>query len=322
MPSSQTWRVILKDLSEGSDFTDSMVWEIVVRWHAMKLLWGLYCDPPIRESYMRSAVLDESHGICKVLASEDSMPGPSSSCSVKNQTGTKQLGKAYVRFYQALTAHWVATETYSIARGVVYETSDEYLECFGYVWDLRVDNPGRTLAEKLDVLEVVDFVSGYLGRKVFQGEDSTSDWIEGPDYSDWVGEDSPDTWLNFYLHTTQFLRPPHIIELSLLLTWAGPQACGIKSKPDYLRQLGSTLEAAEVRFRESNAASPETFIPVHVVDEDVVNSLDQHCEKATLDDVQHMWQRYREGGWNFQAKGKIYFDELSPVQWVERIETA
>lgn len=299
-----------------------MVWEIVCRWHAMKLLFDLYCDPLIRESYMRSAILDESHGVENALMSEDFIPNPSITCSKMNQIRATQTQKAYQRFYQALTAHWVATETLCIARGAVYETSNEYLECFDYVWDLRINNPGRSLVEKLDILEVVDFVWGFLGRKIFQGENAISDWVD-QDYLEQSDPASPEwNWLFFVLQITQYLRPPHIIELLLLLTWVQPQACDIGNKSKYLSDLGFSLDASEVRSRDAGANSPETFVPVHMVDEDVVNSLTQHWGSGSRFDVRDRWERYRKGRWNSDAKGKLLFDELSSVQWVERIEKA
>lgn len=295
-----------------------MIWEIVCRWHFMKILFDLYCDPLIRDPYIRSATLNESQEVEKILMSEDHIPNPSTSCLMVNQIDTTQYKNAYQRFYQALTAHWVATETLCIVRGANYETSNECLECFAYAWALRIDNPGRALAEKMDVLEVVDFVWGYLGRKVFQEENAISDWIDDPEYLEPLYEDSPEPpWLYFLLQITQYLRPPHIIELLLLLTWVEPQACGIRSKSSYLSQLGFPPDVSKVFF--GGAGSPETFIPVHVVDEDVVNSLTKRWSSGSQVNAQDAWEKYREGRWNSDAKGRLLFDELSSAQWVQRI---
>ncbi|KGO55791.1 hypothetical protein PEX1_062410 [Penicillium expansum] len=243
----QSWGSVLKGLSEKNDFTDSMVWEIVCRWHAMKLLFDLYCDPLIRESFMRSAILDESDGVQNTLMSEEVIPNLSISCSKMNQIKSTRTQKAYKRFYQALTAHWVSTETFCIARGADYETSKEHIECFDYVWDVRVDNPGRALEEKLDILEVVDFVWGFLGRKIFPGENTISDWVD-QDYLELSEPASPElNWLYFLLQTTQYLRPPHTLELLSLVTWVQPEACVIGDKSKYLSDLGFSSRVSEMR---------------------------------------------------------------------------
>jgi hypothetical protein len=59
--------------------------------------------------------------------------------------------------------------------GLLSQQCDEILK---HVWDLWIDNHKRPLQEKIDIVEVVDFVWNFLGRKIFSIS-SISDWLDG-----------------------------------------------------------------------------------------------------------------------------------------------
>ncbi|KAJ6051012.1 uncharacterized protein N7446_005643 [Penicillium canescens] len=183
-PERRRWYLnMLKPLDCGEVIPDGVVWDVVCRWQGLRLLFDLYVDTAIRKSYVKS-VFPYSTGLGKPdrteeSASEGDLPKPSqipSPCA--NAMIPEDRKSAYERFYKALTAHWVAIETLWKVRTQVWPNAQQFDSAFESAVEMWSNNPGRPLKEKMDIIEIVDFIWGFLGRKAFHVA-SVPSWIEG-----------------------------------------------------------------------------------------------------------------------------------------------
>lgn len=96
------------------ELTCEAIWEIVCRWHTMRVLFLLYCDSSIQASFSLSAIsswYDEEVEKDEEFAREMPLPVPSgTSCEASTRMSTAQRQRSYQRFYKAVMAHWVAVE--------------------------------------------------------------------------------------------------------------------------------------------------------------------------------------------------------------------
>ncbi|CAL5874618.1 uncharacterized protein PFLUO_LOCUS8915, partial [Penicillium psychrofluorescens] len=214
------------DLGKSSrELPAETVWAVVCRWHAMRLLFNLYCDSSVQRSYSTSIYPYTGHRAVwedrQAMGREEALLPPSRSCSLDFYAlDAEQKQRSYQRFYKALTAHWVAFEALWLARVQDYGTAEEWDKAYDLVGSLWTDNPARPLKEKVDIVEVVDFVWGFLGRKPFHVS-SVPSWIAGENEDlFWDKNDTEaSNWLHFIREISELLRPPNIIEL-LLWMWA------------------------------------------------------------------------------------------------------
>ncbi|KAJ5337519.1 hypothetical protein MYU51_020337 [Penicillium brevicompactum] len=294
----------------------------------MKLLFDIYCDPFVQLRYILSLPhyypLDESDEYADALAHEEPLPSPFP-LSQKNvsQYATAQRPRAYQRFYQALTAHWMAVESLCLAKAADFQTASQRNRHLAKIWDIWTNNPERTLLEKLEVLEVTDFVWGFLGRKIFQAADFPAIWLEGgSEYlqSEYMDEDYSlhSNWLFFIRDVAQFLRPPHIIELLLLTVWK-TKSTGIINGPDYLNELGLSQMGTVQRVDEM--IQTETFFPLTALEEDIVNELtgSEFLLDSSREFCESRWDQYRCERWVFESRAKIFFREETTERMFELI---
>jgi hypothetical protein len=68
----------------------------------------------------------------------------------------------------------MAVEILSLVKAPGFQTASQRNRHFARVWDIWTNNPVRTLLEELEVLEVTDFVWGFLCCEVFEGADFPS----------------------------------------------------------------------------------------------------------------------------------------------------
>ncbi|KAJ6093408.1 hypothetical protein N7486_008697 [Penicillium sp. IBT 16267x] len=115
----------------------------------------------------------------EAMASEDVLPMPCGFPSPDiDALTTQERIRSYERFYNALVSHWVAVETLWITRTQTWSNAKEFDEAFELVYDMWTNNSQRSLQEKIDIVEIVDFVWGFLGRKPFPVS-SVPCWLEG-----------------------------------------------------------------------------------------------------------------------------------------------
>jgi hypothetical protein len=337
----------LMPMLEG-ELTSEAVWEIVCRWHTIRLLFVLYCDSSIQAAFSRSAIsswYDEEARKDEEFAREMPLPVPSgASCQAFTRLSTAQRQRSYQRFYKAVIAHWVAVEMLWFAKVQVYESPRQCDEIFKHVWDLWIDNQ-RPLQEKIDIVEVVDFVWNFLGRKNFSVS-SIPDWLDGEGerfqrkYLDEY-ETEESNWAFFAECVTQYLRPSNIIEL-LLLSTLPLKRCWSFHQPSYLRRLGFfDVEEGVIAEDTDDSVKAEVHFPLNAVDLDVErgicsNVLPDSIGKLPLDGDYEMevseeasassrglfaakWKHYRMVIWPLDSRAQVLFREESSDELTKRI---
>lgn len=318
----------------GTDVTlaDPEIWSIVCRWQGLRLLYDIYCDPSIRSLYNRSVRLNwpihESYEEEYALHRDEHCPEPSIGQNDVSRDASVRSSRilGYRRFYQALTTHWFAIEMLWLARVSVYETPQQRNKHFARVWRTWGHNSERTLQEKLDILEVYDFVWGFLGRKIF---------AEVPDIWSWLGEgearfyfasDLPEAvnWALFVRMVLQYLRPPDIIKLSLSLVWNRSTSWTIH-RPTYLRTLGFFDEQAGVCRHSGSMERLDWCFSEAILERDVLDSVFSNVPSEGGDSIpsalwEYVWRVYRRICWDKDAKGTVLFREESGSQILERMK--
>ncbi|KAJ5882319.1 uncharacterized protein N7529_000991 [Penicillium soppii] len=100
---------MLEPLGYGKDIPDEVVWDLVSRWHGMRLLFALYLDTAIQEAYVNST-FPHTSGVNRqnttgASVSEGEMPKPSQipGLCAEGMTPDNRKG-GYERFHKALTA--------------------------------------------------------------------------------------------------------------------------------------------------------------------------------------------------------------------------
>ncbi|GAB1198998.1 hypothetical protein APSETT444_008330 [Aspergillus pseudonomiae] len=323
---------------DGDSLPEDEVWSIVCRWQGLRLLYDLYCNPSIRSRYSRSVFLnwpnnecyEEEHALVHdeplleptITPHKDTVPGGCAALpSLRN--------RGYRRFYQALTAHWFAVEALWLARISRYKTPQERNNRFVQVRGIWRDNPDRTLQEKLDILEVFDFVWGFLGRKIFVDVYGMRSWLDEDGaglYFD--GEQSEGVnWAFFVRSVTQYLRPPNIIELLLSLVW-NPSPSWTVHRPSYLRTLGFFDEQQGICEQPGTRESPDWrwLFPGAFLEYDVLASVIHQITYEDGDEAlralwEYIWWVYRRNYWESDSKGVIIFRDETSSQILWRMRT-
>lgn len=204
------------------------VWSIVTRWHALKVLFDLYCDSTIRPSYLESVFWQTTDQLESLSLNFDDygkrLPAPSGkNCSTIQFTTTADKMAAYARFYRSVCSHWLHV---NMAWTAGVSRHADFLACedaFGNIKVLWLDDYERSsLQEKTEAIEVTDFVWGFLALKLFARPTEPGSFAEclrpnefsnEPILWDLPGYTSPYTRL--VRLATFYLPPPHIIELLL-----------------------------------------------------------------------------------------------------------
>ncbi|KAL3256494.1 hypothetical protein ABHI18_007550 [Aspergillus niger] len=307
------------------------VWAVVSRWRGLRVLYDLYCHPLLRAVYLGSHLPDWLDNECYkeefVHSPSDLPPLP----SVTHYGGSAQGAgaafsgrsrQAYRRFYKALTAHWTAVETLSLARVTIYNTPEDRDRRFSQIWKMWAENRDRTLQEKLDLIEAFDFVWGFLSRKILASAPSVYDWLGEEKIrlcpGDQGGEASD--WAYFVRTVIQYLRPPNVIEMLLCPTWVRSQSSVDTSRFGYLRALGL--------FDHKNGICQQMehdwtrnwqwcwYCPVTVLEHDVLVEIWNILQKAdgirgTARFWEYVWWTYRRKAWVSDARGVLFAREES-----------
>ncbi|KAJ5335678.1 uncharacterized protein N7506_005614 [Penicillium brevicompactum] len=246
------------------------------------------------------------------------MPKPSrdpGSCA--NGTIPEDRKGGYERFYKALTAQWVANEKLWRVRSQVWPNAQEFDDAFDSTLRQWTNNPARPIKEKLDIVEIVDFIWGFAGRKTFHVADIHS-WLEGEDdlvrdqYID-QNESEVGDWGFFVRSVIQFLRPPQIIQL-VLSSWY-PSSWNY-DRSGFLRHLGFFDTWDGVLVNNQDSPMSDNWVPLDIVDDDVGNSF-AHMDNAK--EVGRKWEKYREVLWPKERKGKLFLQTMAEREILRKI---
>lgn len=163
----------------ASSVSDRQIWDIMARWQGLRSLQHLYIEPVINSKYIESPCI-----------TGDDDPQESEMLDILRLASKKEIsdedGKATItafslsetgHFYKALTGYWVATESLRLAQECRYglqSTENMTFDQIRAIWWHRMD-----LRESLDILEVFDFIYGFLFQHIdSMGLGSFTNWID------------------------------------------------------------------------------------------------------------------------------------------------
>lgn len=313
----------LDPLNSGDDIPAEVVWDIVCRWQGIRVLYDLYCDSVVNEAYLASTfphITDvvDMPDTTEAMAAESALAYPSGFvCASFQEASQMERQRSYQRFYKAVTRHWISVETLWLVRTQPLPNAKEFDRAFERTWQTWSHNPTRPASDKIDIIEVVDFVWGFLGRKAFHIS-SLPDWLEG------LGEDVFDEYMDdneteianwgFFVRSIfQYLRPPHVIEL-LLWMW-NPSRWNF-DRPGFLRRLGLLDTWQGFQKDDSDISYADNWVPITIMEEDIVSSLTHTQDAATL---ASRWEEYRYNRWPLDAKARVFFRGSTTEELFTRI---
>jgi hypothetical protein len=192
-----------------------------------------------------------------------------------------------------------------LVRTQSFPNAEGFDKAFERTWGMWAHNPTRPASDKIDIIEVVDFVWGFLGRKAFHVS-SLPDWLEG------LGEDVLDqyvddneteigNWGFFVRSIFQYLRPPHIIEL---LLWMWDSSRWNFSRPGFLQRLGLLDTWEGIQEDDSDMPHADNWVPITIVENDIESSFTHMQDVATF---ASQWEEYRYKRWPLDARARVFF---------------
>lgn len=326
------------------------VWSIVTRWHAMKVLFDLYCDSTVRPSFLRSPfwqTLKHQDSLMQQTAYYGiALPAPSGQHwgIIQSFTMTERMD-AYSRFYRALTSHWLHIDITWAAGVSRHADSSAYDDAFDKIKLLWLDDCERSsLPEKTEAIEVTDFVWGFLALTIFANPkipDSFRDYIRSIDFlrdsSLWPTPLLVTPYSRMVRLATFYLPPPNIIEL-LVDMWT-PQAVPEISHPIdscrvnkglYLRRLG-LFDKNQGTFECDNISDTDGFW----FSTDILIKMEWSGIERLLGDWGELrnpvgsnpspyekWKQYRYLKWENEFRGKPILYRHSEQQITRRIRNS
>lgn len=209
----------------------------MARWQSLRILQRLYTHPEINSRYIASPCITgeaDPHNVKMIDILE--------LASSKRISPTMALSAPEAaRFYKSLIRNWVAVETHKLARQCRYplqSIANKTWDTVTQVWQQRKD-----LQEGLDVLEVFDFVYGFLCLHI-DGVDVASfeDWAEEPFLSP---NEPPSSMRGFFIKNLWLtLNPADVLELLFFTSFwrqqkgSPTQTWSRAEKRNYLRMRG------------------------------------------------------------------------------------
>ncbi len=206
----------ITDIRPG-DLTEERIYAILCRWQGLRVLQDLYLDPMIHTKYLNSIFPyvehDRSTDITLLMESAARILHLQTS-SVKNQPGISFSAQQTRRFYKALNSYWLAMEWVWLWSRSIHDTWQENWKMKDMIDNIWRGYHCRSLLESFELIEVHDFVYGFLLRIIFPDFEAMLPWI-GENLTIFLA-DEPDRSIGydyFVACSRLFLRPPDIIEL-------------------------------------------------------------------------------------------------------------
>ncbi|KAI9041881.1 uncharacterized protein KD926_006427 [Aspergillus affinis] len=307
--------LLRKDFLNGFDFEldAENIFAIVCRWHALRTLFTLYCDKAIHRMYTTGwKTFWDQDSLVKegCLGDTDPLPrSPSTTAGSQRKIiriSHDQRRRGYRRFYKALISHWCALEHFYLSRVFVYP-DDLERNAFNNLASMKWRyNPHRRLSDKLDILEVTDFIWEFLPRKVFDSE-------------------SPDAWNpddpTYLVERMYLLRPPQIIQfvdLALRVT-PRPLPNRIALFDDLITEyhrfdgLSEGLEAERYCLMDLEDEVAHYIYRSGVRGKELAFVEENSREAVTA------WYRYRGQAWWLDSRGWILFRAEGPRMLMTRM---
>ncbi len=299
------------------------MWDVVARWHGLAPLHELYFHPSKNLAYRKSIFPDRSvqarlsisrffergeplleEQILDLQEEASSRPFPESPAPACDAS---MKG----RFYRALTGYWLAIEVTRNARPCLIPLRTCDLDIYTTVDALWDD--GRSVHESLDMLEMNDFVYGYLIR---QAEPAALDaFIRWAEHQGWpypTGRLIESEWPRFVQNIRLTLSPAEVIELLLLTShW--------KYTASYQPDWSSNEKARDLRlwtFFEflSRTTYRSVMLHFHVIHDTLMRIWLESGPRAATESFgdqerspQLMWEDYRRTKLETEVRGTHSF---------------
>lgn len=214
----------------------------------MKVLFQLYCDSAIRPAYIRSIFWqakpeDQNQQWQNAAAYELPIPFPSDKeCRTLQPMTTAEKMAAYSRFYRSVCSHWLCANLTWAAGISQYVDGLDCRATFDYIRVAWCDNFDRWLPEKIEAVEVTDFVWGFLARKLFGPPELIKQWVGTGQIMLEPILFNPENMMRFtrlVRLATFYISPAHILELLRDMWGPSEEGEGRRlNKKAYLRKLG------------------------------------------------------------------------------------
>lgn len=234
------------------------------------------------------------------------------------------------KFINALTACWLHVEVYCLAKHSNYRTASENHRMFEKVEELWTGvTHERTLLQQLHILEVYDFVYGFLLRKIFFDKSSMNLWlsVDRDKYLDSDTSPNDFDWDYFVNDARLHLRPLDIT--SLTITGPPPDE---SERIRYLisqgmfddggKDLSDGRELSDANDRDS---SPDGWFTLRDLENGVLDimcygGLACHCRSKILLTCHMNWGYFREN-WPKEARGTLFTQSRTDEEMSDQLQT-
>ncbi|PSN61082.1 hypothetical protein BS50DRAFT_593413 [Corynespora cassiicola Philippines] len=298
----------------ANSLSDRQVWDVVARWQGLKSLQHLYLDPKINRRYMESSCLTgdneppemEAVDILQLFRNDKKHEDPSTEVPTTIVFSPSEKG----RFYKALTGYWLAIESRKFAELCCYprlSIQNEIWDKVATMWQEKKD-----LQDSLDVLEVHDFVYGFLCRHIGGTDvESFTDWVD----EGWLfkNETLKREWAYFTRAVWLFLSPPDILELFHLTSLSkkhpnSVQAWSQEMKRDYLRRRGFFGPWHDARMINDVGESADRWFSNEHLEMSCGLQLQKWVKNHSVE-AAAVWTKYRTTLWQTNCRGR--FSQIS-----------
>jgi len=324
---------------KADTLSDQQVWDIVARWQGLALLRDMYLCPSIHLSYCRSP--SSYNSIYEIPRAQHEDPVPQEQeidvqeeylSRLNSNVADGQASFLAVhardactteRFYMALTGYWLAIEGVryaQICRYPLQSVQNEAWDAVDTLWD-----DGRTMQEIFNMLEVFDFVYGYLIRQIQCSRiDTFTQWVEDQDYL--FDTETMETNWQYFIHDMRVMfSPADVIELLILTSqWKREPSQQLEWSPmekvRYLKVRGffdpsfsGQVEVVDVHLY------PDTCYSFRYLEEKFESTMQRQL--GGLEGAfQNMWTDYRMTKWKTDARGTALFWGVSNDVIMDRIK--
>jgi hypothetical protein len=315
--------------TDKSEVTDEEVQSIASRWNRSKTAQKLYTHPSVRLCYLRSNFpytppgSNPSREYGEII--ETLKKNPVEHIHLRSQethTSEEILDSPMLnsrqsqRFYKAFIAHWTAVEALrfvELSNCITPEQKTLAHRQMQNIWSGKE----RTLRESLDVLEVYDFLYGYLLKYTFREMNEIEAWIGTHEIRFFMPFKNVCTsWGSFVKTASLHVRPPDVVEM-LLDSLSSNSTSAIPDRVEYFRTRGF------FDMRDDTRAINPTLEPKFGLDQlEIAVGLrlgsEQHKVSHSSSKPIDIWSHFR-GEWPTKARGIVFDWESSDEVLIVRL---
>ncbi|THC86988.1 hypothetical protein EYZ11_013564 [Aspergillus tanneri] len=174
------------------------------------------------------------------------------------------------------------------------------LDRFDMIERLWRDNPQLDVLDSIDLIEVTDFVWGFLVRKLFYDPQKHLPWV--PNEMEDVYREPE--WEYFIMNLLSYIRPPNVVELLLLHHWGSE--VWPRNRSHYLLELGF-LNVPQVFSHP--AEHPDNSYPLEYLEDNMINKLQKLYQRlgVSKEHLELAWEQYRDPeSWAQCTKGRVF----------------